>query len=64
MKQILKSDCTPARPCELCLQPMKFLGDHTECRLFTCDDCALVSTESLELALHRSGGFATKPPSL
>jgi hypothetical protein len=28
---------TAARVCELCLQPMKFLGDHAECRLFTED---------------------------
>ena len=39
---------TAARVCELCLQPMKFLGDHAECRLFRCDRCALVSTEDVQ----------------
>jgi len=39
---------TPVRACELCLQPMKFLGDRAECRLFRCDRCALVSTEDVE----------------
>lgn len=38
----------PVRACELCLRPMRFLGEHSECRLFRCDDCALVSTDSLE----------------
>lgn len=39
---------TPVRTCELCLQPMKFLGDHAEYRLFRCESCALVSTEDTE----------------
>lgn len=38
----------PARACELCLQPMRFLGEHAECQLFRCDDCALVSSEAMQ----------------
>jgi hypothetical protein len=52
---------TPLRACELCLQPMKFLGDHAECRLFRCDRCALVSTEDVQpqsvLATVRQAGL-------
>lgn len=51
---------TPARACELCLQPMKFLGDHADCRLFRCDRCALVSTDDVQpqsvLATVRQAG--------
>lgn len=35
----------PLKACDLCLQQMKFLGDHAECRLFRC---ALVSTEDVQ----------------
>lgn len=38
----------PVRACELCLRPRRFVGDHAECRLFRCDDCALVSAVSFE----------------
>ena len=42
------SGTRPARGCDLCLRPMRFLGDHAECRLFRCDDCALVATDDVD----------------
>ena len=39
---------TPFRGCELCLKPVRYLGDHADCRLFRCEDCALVSTEGVD----------------
>jgi hypothetical protein len=47
MKIVFASSGAPARTCELCLMPMKFLGDQIDCRLFRCEDGALVSTESV-----------------
>ena len=49
---------TPMRGCELCLQPMRFLGEHAECQLFRCDDCALVSTDGIDPPQDRSDGAA------
>jgi hypothetical protein len=47
MKLIFDRDgASPVRPCELCLQPMRFLGRHEECLLFRCEDCVLVSTDA------------------
>jgi hypothetical protein len=37
------------RGCELCLQPMRYLGDHAGRRLFRCEDCALVITEDVDV---------------
>jgi hypothetical protein len=38
---------TPAKTCELCLQPMIFLGDHTGRTLFRCEECALVCANDI-----------------
>ncbi|KJC43783.1 hypothetical protein UP06_20020 [Bradyrhizobium sp. LTSP857] len=51
---------TPVRGCELCLQPMRFLGEHAECRLFRCDDCTLVATE--EVDARQSPAEGVSPP--
>jgi hypothetical protein len=62
MKLFFRERSTPVRACELCLLPMKFLGDHAEFRLFRCESCALVSTENAEpesgLALARRAGVS------
>lgn len=55
---------TQFRSCELCLGPMKFLGEHGESWLFRCDECALVSTQRTEALLFRQIEFATKRPSM
>lgn len=55
---------TPFCPCELCLEPMKFLGEHGGSQLFRCDECALVSTQREETLLSRQAEFATKRPSM
>lgn len=40
----------PIRTCELCLQPMRILGEHAGTRLFRCEDCALVTTVPTEVS--------------
>lgn len=65
MKLVFKAAvATPFRPCELCLEPMKFLGEHGGSRLFRCDECALVSTQRAEALPSRQTEFATKRPSM
>jgi hypothetical protein len=54
----------PARACELCLQQMRFLGQHTGCRLFRCEACALVSTEVVEVAACRQQEVPIKRPTM
>ncbi|SFJ68772.1 hypothetical protein SAMN05216525_1327 [Bradyrhizobium sp. Gha] len=45
MKIIFSSTDNPTKTCELCLEPMKFLSEQADFRLFKCNDCALVSTD-------------------
>lgn len=52
---------TPVKGCELCLRPMRFLGDYAEYRLFRCDDCALVSTEWIDAPLPFKGCTDARP---
>lgn len=42
---------TPAKTCELCLQPMSFLGDHAGRTLFRCENCALVCADDISRQL-------------
>jgi hypothetical protein len=44
MKVSLANLDSGTETCELCLKPMRYLGDHAERRLFRCEDCALVTT--------------------
>ena len=47
----------PVRKCDLCLRPMRFLGEHARSWLFRCEDCALVSTHNIhppQASLERS----------
>lgn len=57
MKVLLTSGRAPARSCEFCLIPMKFLGEQAHCRIFRCDDCALVSTEPVAMAAIPENAF-------
>lgn len=63
MKIIFSSSDNPARTCELCLEPMKFLGEQAECRLFRCNDCALVASETI-MPASPSQALSLKRPSL
>ena len=38
---------TPAKECELCLQPMIFLGDYAGRTLFRCENRALVCAHNI-----------------
>lgn len=54
---------TPVRGCDLCLRPMRYLGGHVGCRLFRCDDCALVVTTQIALARpEEAAPPAIRPP--
>lgn len=64
MKVLFTSSGTPVRTCELCLMPMKFLGEHAHCRLFRCDDCALVSTEPVAMAAIPESARSSRRPSM
>ncbi|SFJ69248.1 hypothetical protein SAMN05216525_13228 [Bradyrhizobium sp. Gha] len=47
MKIIFSGTDNPTRTCEFCLESMKFLGEQADCRVFRCNDCALVASETI-----------------